>query len=205
MDFSVATDIALCRNCNIQYKYSDLSNVVDPLRMSKHDAPRYVTIYYTGSGEEIIYRKKSPVLLFLMPFYFLWSGGSMTMIYVVPIINGTLTMGGALFGIPFALGTIVLTLVIACLLFCSTKVILNGDNSMVIYGIGKIGYRTNFDIAKVESIRMKDGGVSINDIPQKGIALVENNGTELIFGSLIEEGSKEYIAKYLASKIDLAR
>ena len=201
-DFNISTDIAYCRGCDIQYKYSELNSTVVKIdSFDLNQVPEYISYRREGYDEVITYKRISRTLFFLIPFTAFWSGGSMYGIFIKPIFVGKFVWSEALVGIPFLIGTIILTLIILWCAFGKLVVRISGENSY--YGWGMFGYfwKENFDINKVLSVKLKFRGSKENDIPQDAIVLSFSDNKEINFGSFIQSESKEYIAQFLLSKI----
>ena len=63
-DVNPATDIALCRSCG-------------KTREDLRTPPKWVRVMSGYGGETVLrYRRISPILLFIIPFTLIWSGGT---------------------------------------------------------------------------------------------------------------------------------
>ena len=198
-DFNVATDVAYCRQCKTNHKYSDLITRVEPTRLDQTRLPKHITVEELPEGMRMTYRRVSPIVFFLIPFTCLWSGGSMTGIYIVPLIRGNLNPGQALFGLPFLLGTIVLCSVILFLLFGKWVVLIGKAESYVTVGVGPFQWKRPFDLSQLRTVSLKDTGTSSNGKRMPAIELKFENDTTMTFGSMIHDDSKRFIAEVMAS------
>jgi hypothetical protein len=202
-DFNVSTDLAYCRNCQSHLKYSEIRASIDGTAFENLACPKYVSINEFGERVEVIYRKTSPAVWFLIPFTILWSGGSVGMGLIIPLLNNKLDLHGALFFIPFLLGTIVLVSVILGLLFGKLRVVLDGENSEIYRGVGMIAWRNRFDFSNLKCVTIQKGTMSVNDVVQNEICLIMHEGDTIKFGAMMHEESRTYVAAAIAGKIRL--
>jgi len=193
-DINVSADIALCRQCGMS---SSLSELVSLSRFPPElldQPPRWTRLDEGFSGEKTItYRRPSPMLLFMVPFMAFWSGFSMWGIYIKPLMDGTFDPDDALFGIPFLIGTIILLGVVLYLAFGKWVVTLDHGTGSVFVGVGPIGRTRHFTYARNTIVAMRKTNIRVNEVTQTGI-LVKTGDDELLFGSLIKDNVKEYIA-----------
>ncbi len=200
-DVNVATDIALCRSCGKTSAFSMVSGVselpLDPLQ----DIPRGVRIEndFRG-GMTITYRRISPALLFLIPFAAFWSGGSMWGIYGTQFVKGRFDIGQTLFGIPFLIGTIVLLSIVAFLLLGKWRITLADGGGAVFVGVGTVGWTRYFTYNRDSVVTMRMTAVQVNHVPQKGI-LVRTDGRDFVFGAMLRDGVKQFIAATMMKAI----
>lgn len=200
-DFNIATDIAFCRACNVQFKYSDISATVTPTGFDPSNWPKGLTYSQSGTDERLVYKQLSSVLFFLIPFCAFWSGGSMYVIYIRPLMEGRLDVGNMLFGIPFLLGTIVIVGVILLLLFGQFDLHINPREARLGWTWFGFGKMKTFDPGSMTAVLLKDSTVSRNDVPQKEIVVKLKNGDAVPFGALLSPDAKDKIAAFLANKL----
>ncbi len=204
-DISVAKDIALCRACGRTTAFSRLQSVGELNDVNLDIPPKHVREEYDGQSDlALTYRRRSPVLFFLIPFTALWSGGSVGMIYLRPLLQGTpFNVAEALFGIPFLIGTVILLTVITYLFFSRWVIRITGNEGIVFIGIGSIGWTRRIPIDRSSTITLAACGASVNDqsVPCIRIDTAEKT---LSFGAFIKDDSKRFIAarilKYAKSK-----
>lgn len=199
-DINVSTDIALCRGCSRTFSFSMIRESRALLEQPLNQPPRHVRIEEHFPGQKtIIYKKKSPVVLFLIPFTAFWSGFSIWGLYIHPLMQDPIDWGRMLFGIPFLLGTIVLVSVILFCLFGKWVITLDNGAGTVFVGVGPIGRTHLFRYGRDTLVSLKNSGVSQKEVPLKGIC-IRNEHEELIFGSSIHEKSKRYIAALISEE-----
>jgi len=199
-DVNVSTDIALCRNCGRTHSFSMIRQSGVLLKQALDRPPRHVRVEELFPGRRTIVYKKIPgVVLFLIPFTAFWSGLSMWGIYIQPLLQGRLEWGKMLFGVPFLLGTIVLTFSILMCLFGKWVITLENGMGTVFVGVGRIGWTRAFSYGRNTLVTLKSSGIYQNDVPMKGICLKDEQG-EIGFGSSIQENCKLYIAALLAEE-----
>jgi hypothetical protein len=154
-----------------------------------------------GGETSIIYRRVSPILLFLVPFTALWSGGSMYGIYGNQIREGKFDLGQSLFGIPFLIGTLVLLGIIAYLTFGKWTIALDRGQGSVFVGLGPFGWTRHFSYNRNTLVSMRMTNVQVNEQPQKGI-LVRTDDVDFVFGSLLKEDAKRFIAAAILQQVE---
>ncbi len=193
-DINVATDIALCRSCGNTCPFSLISGTAEVSLEVLSRPPRGVRIEKEFPKPTVItYRRLSPALFFLVPFTAFWSGFSMVGIYGTQIKKGAFNLGETLFGIPFLIGTLVLLGAILFLLFGKWKISLEKGAGRVSVGVGPIGWKRRFSYSRDSLISLRTTDVRVNDVPQKGI-LVRNGNRDFVFGTMLKEEAKVYIA-----------
>ena len=200
-DFNVATDVAYCRVCKVNYKYSELSSRIQATELNQTQVPKHVTVDETPAGMRIVYKKISLLVLFLIPFTLLWGGGSLTAIYILPLIKGKIALYEMLFGIPFLIGTVVLTYVNAFCLFGTTIILVGRSESFVSTGVGPVRWKTNFDLGNVRTVSLKDSQMRNNRQTMKVIELNLEDNSKVQFGAYMDDKARQFIAEIIASLI----
>jgi hypothetical protein len=193
-DVNVSKDVALCRACGQSTAFSLISAAAEINLQSLAQPPRGIRMdEEPGGALKVSYRKISPVVLFLLPFTLVWGGFSLGGIYGSQIRKGQFNLHESLFGIPFLIGTIVLLYIISFLLFGKWVITLNEGAGTVFMGVGSLGWTRRFayDRSTVVSLRLTN--TRVNNVPQKGIS-VRTGGQELVFGTLIKDEVKQFIA-----------
>jgi hypothetical protein len=200
-DVNVATDIALCRACGRTSAFSMTCAEGDLANTSLDNPPRTIRVEEGFGGETtIVYHRLSPMLFFLVPFMALWSGASMIGIYGTQIKNGKFDLEQSLFGLPFAIGTVILLSVIAYLAFGRWAVTLNRGQGTVVVGVGPFVWTRTFSYNQTTIVSLKMTKVSVNDQPQAGV-LVRTDDQDFLFGALIPEDAKRFIAAAILREV----
>lgn len=193
-DVNVAADIALCRACGKTSPFSVIAGGATISLDILSNPPRSVkTQQDFRDGTTIIYRKLSGILFFLIPFTAFWSGLSMWGIYGAQFKKGEFDLSQSLFGLPFLIGTIVLLSVIMFLLCGKWKITMRKGFGTVFVGVGSLGWTRYFNYDRDTLVSMRMTNTRVNNVPQQGI-LIKNGDNELVFGTLIKEDAKQYIA-----------
>ena len=99
--------------------------------------------------------QRSCVIFFLVPFTVVWAGGSLSGIYGTQIARGKFDLGTSLFGIPFLLGSLVLTGLCLFMLFGYSAVESSGGTGRVSRGIGPFRWHRRFSSADVTGIEFQ--------------------------------------------------
>ena len=193
-DVNVATDLALCRSCGNTSSFSIVSGSSDSSLNALANPTRCVKIERGFSGTTVItYRKLSPVLLFLIPFTAFWSGLSMWVIYGSQFRKGEFDLSLSLLGLPFLLGTVVLLSIITFFLAGKWRITLKKGAGTVFVGVGTLGWTRTFAYNRDTLVSMRMTNVRVNGDSLKGI-LIRNESTELVFGTILKEEAKQFIA-----------
>ncbi len=193
-DVNVASDLALCRSCGKTSPFSMVSGVSELAQVPQDAAPKGVTVTQgiTG-GTEIIYRRISKIVFFLVPFMMVWSGFSLSGIYGRQIVSGRFDLSQSLFGLPFLLGTVVMLGVVLFLLFGRWRVRMSAGQGEVFAGVGPIGWTRRFPYGPQSLVSLELTNIQRNRIPQKAIT-VRTGNDEIRFGTGIQEDAKRFIA-----------
>ena len=151
---NVASDLALCPNCNNAFKASSSIGSEVDFRKAMAETPKGIWIEEKLNCVEIGISQRSAAALFLVPFTAVWSGFSMFGIYVTQFIEGKFDLARSLFGIPFLLGTIFLVTITLYMCFGKTILRMDMEGGEVFNGFLGIGFHKRFrweDIARMES------------------------------------------------------
>lgn len=196
-DTNVATDIALCRACGQTTSFSSIAGDAEIDAVDLATPPKGVRIERSLiSGIEIIYRRLSLVLLFLIPFAALWSGLSLSMIYGSQIAKGKFDATASLIGLPFLIGTIVLLSIITFLLFGRWRIHVDRGECEVFTGVGPIGRRRCIPLATDSTIDLEMSSLRINNIPQRHL-VITTHGQTLTFGATLPDPVRVFLAAVL--------
>lgn len=200
-DFNVSTDLAYCRNCRSELSYSELRSAVSGADFTALECPQHVKVEDMGGRTEITYKRIQPAVWFLIPFTCLWSGISVGLGLIMPLMKNEFDPTRSLFMIPFLIGTVILIGVILFLLLSKLRIILDGDQSEVTLEFGPFTWRRRFDFSNVKSVTIRASSLKINDVAQSEVCLIRNDGDPIAFGCLMKEESRQYVAKVIASRL----
>lgn len=154
-DINVAKDIMLCPSCGetssfaeVVAKSREATNENEGLRILSAPPPKHLKVVSDPtdiSGRiTLVYRKISPMALFLVPFTCAWAGGSLSMIYGTQIAKGQFNLQQSLLGLPFLIGSIVLISISLFMLFGKRTLSLQRGNGKYFFGVGPIGFSRRF-------------------------------------------------------------
>lgn len=192
-DVNVSADLALCRSCGKTTSFSVLAEASGIPLEAKAERPKGVSVEEGFRGAiTITYQRRSPLLIFLIPFTAFWSGMSMWGIYISPYMKGSLDLSQSLFGLPFLIGTLVLLSAIAFLLLGKWRILLDGGQGTVFLGAGPFGWTRYFTYDRDTLVSLKPTSIEVNNVRQKGIR-VRTNDRDFVFGAVMKEEAKLYI------------
>lgn len=193
-DVNVATDLALCRNCGRSSSFAMVAGQADISLAVLEQPPKGVRVSRNlHGGTKVVYRRVSPMLLFLVPFTAVWSGISMVGIYGSQLTKGEFNLETSLFGLPFLLGTIVLLGIILFCAFGRWELIVQQGEGSVFAGVGSYGWRRRFSYSRTTTVLLRLTNIQVNDVAQRGIC-VRNDDQDFVFGTLMKEPVKEFMA-----------
>jgi hypothetical protein len=200
-DVHVANDIALCRACGKTTSFSEMVPIPGAEDIDLSQPPKGVLFdSSTIRGKTLIYRRISPIVIFLIPFTAAWSGFSMFGIYGSQLSEGEFDPARSLFGLPFLLGTIVLLSVIVFMLFGSWRFSFNRGTLGVTMGVGPIGWTRRIACDKSARVSIARSSWTQNNQVQHHIR-VDGSGKSLKFATPIPEEPKTFIAESIRRMI----
>lgn len=203
-DVNVSTDLALCRACGKTSSFALVSGNASVTLDAIDHIPKHIQVETNPVlGKTITYRKKSAILLFLIPFTAIWSGGSMWGIYGTQLARGHIDWGKSLFGIPFLIGTVILLSVILFLLLGKWQIRLHRGSGEVFVGIGQLGWTRRFTYNRDSQISLRNSSYRVNDVPQQAIH-IQNGEQEFMFGATLTQDAKQFIAATLLQETQTA-
>lgn len=197
-DLNISTNLGLCRACG--YSGPFLESLMIP-KMTDEEMvrpPKRVSLRREfGDALTIECRPSRVPLLFLVPFTVLWSGVSMAGIYGSQIWKGQFDPKLSLFGLPFLLGTILLTMFILYGLFGKTTITLSKGKARVatkLFGAGRV---RELECGKDTTVVLAKSNYRVNNVAQPEIVLA-SKGRELKFGAaMLTDEAKKYVAAVL--------
>lgn len=216
-DVNVSADLAFCDKCSNLFKLSELlntnidlskkesvsNNILDlPVYESKlkkkqnntidlTNPPSGVWIKKYNDGFEVGATTRSPLAFFLVPFMFVWSGGSIGGIYGSQIISGKFNLFMSLFGIPFLIGTIIFGSIALMFTFGKVCVRVDGNQGVIFTGVGTTGMQKFFNVDEIASIREEGRNF------QNGGTILMEGKQRHIFGSFINSERKYFFIRAL--------
>ncbi len=203
-DVNVSTDIALCRTCGKTSSFALVSGNASVSLEAIDRIPMHMQVARDPVlGKTITYRKKSAILLFLIPFTAFWSGMSMWGIYGTQLASGHFDLGKSLFGLPFLIGTVILVSVILFLLLGKWQIRLHRGEGEVFLGIGPLGWTRRFTYNRETRIALRNSSVRSNNTPLQAI-VVQNGDDEFMFGATLTQEAKQFIAATLLQETQTA-
>jgi len=204
-DINVAADVALCRSCGKSMPFSSLAGIPGEQEVDMSRPPKGIKLEESPfHGKVITHQRRSMIVLFLIPFTLIWSGGSMGMIYGSQIASGEFDPKLSLFGLPFLLGTIVLVTIILFSLFGHTKIWFHRGVCHVYTGVGKLGWTRRHPCSKETRVAVQMSNVRVNNVPKTGIE-VRTGDQKLMFGTMWSDEAKAFVATALKRAMTSSR
>jgi len=199
-DVNVASDLALCRKCGKTTPFSLVSGVSE-LDLAQLDEPmKGVTVTQAMiGGTEIVYRRFSKSVFFLIPFVAVWGGFSLGGIYGRQFSSGHFDPTMSLFGLPFLIGTLVMIVAILFMIRGRWRIRLDGGRGEVFAAVGPIGWTRRFAYGRDSVVSLELSKTQRNDRIQKVIS-VKTGNSGIQFGTPIQDDAKRYIAALIAKE-----
>lgn len=192
-NINVSKDTAYCQSCE---SLTSLSSLLESTPSSNFDTTQSVKgVQVTDNGYKwsIEASNRSLIALFLVPFTFVWAGGSLSGIYGTQLANGEFDPGKSLFGLPFLIGSIVLISITLMSLFGRTYVSNENGKALVFIGIGSIGWYRRFDWKNIDRVTESDSR------QHKHLSLEGNKRLNLGWGLSSEK--LYYMSNFLKTKL----
>ena len=205
-DMNIKEGVAVCSRCGKISKLIDLVEEFDSADYSRllyEKPPRGIKLVrdkMNPIGEvTLIYRRINPAVLFLIPFTAVWSGFSMTAIYIAPLLNeGTIPIEQALLGIPFLLGTILLLCTICTMLFGKKILTLSNGKGTYAFKVFGIGRTKHFELNRSTRIENTETNYQVNHNTQPQITITNGSKRVNMFAGLRYD-AMDYIIALLRS------
>lgn len=197
-DVNVAQDVALCRACNYTGSFLAAASVPRLTDEELARPPQRVSLRREfDDALTVVCRPGRMALWFLIPFVALWSGGSMTGIYLAPLVQGTFDWHDGLFGIPFLLGTFVLLAIVSYLAFGRTAVTLSKGRVRVFTGVFGLGRTREMECGPGTVVTIEKSNFQSNNVSQPEI-VVASGEHRMKFGAMtIPNDAMPYVAAVL--------
>lgn len=190
-DINVPKDLALCRGCGKTSPFSSLCNL-DSAAAEPPKRVRTETDFFDGSVKITCSFLSLPFLLFFVPFTLFWSGFSIYNIYGRQLMTGRFDPMLSLFGLPFALGTIMMIWAIVFMAAGKTTITLRRGEGSVFTGVGRLGRRHKFTCGPGTVVGIEQTTVQVNGRNKDCIAI--RNGADVCkFGTLLSKPTLQYI------------
>jgi hypothetical protein len=204
-DINVASDIALCRACGKSMPFSSLASIPGADAVDLTRPPKGVSleddVFY---GKVLGYRKRSPMVFFLIPFMLVWSGISLGGIYGSQIASGEFDPAASLFGIPFLIGTVVMLVFIVFMLFGRTRIWFHRGICHIFMGVGKLGWTRRHECTPETQVAIRMSNVRVNNQPKPGIEL-KTGERKTMFGTMWSEDAQAFIATAMRRALQAGR
>ena len=225
-EINVGNDLAYCRPCNLAHRLSEITLAADELVAFRSDQPPSGVSVETAGARTVITASNRSIgsALGLLFFAVFWNG--ITSVFVVlafaatlhnlnlpmpgwfpaPRMNGG-TMGWGetlflwLFLTPFILiGVGMASAVLNCL-FGRTEVVLEGTQSSVFSGVGRVGWRRRFEAPQITEIRLYQKRNS-EGADTHGILLALRSGKEIKFGTMLTKERRSFMLQALRQRLN---
>lgn len=151
-NINVSKDTAYCDSCE---SLTSLSSLLESTPSSTFDTTqpvKGVQVLDNGYKWSIEASNRSLMAIFLVPFTLVWASGSLSNIYGTQLLNSEFDPVQSLFGLPFLIGSIVLTSITLMSLFGRTYVSNDNGKALVFIGIGSIGWYRRFDWINIDRV-----------------------------------------------------
>ena len=151
-NINVGKDMAYCIICE---NLTSLSSLLESTPSKNFDISSPVsgtTVNDQGFNWVVSCSHRNWMALFFVPFTLVWAGGSLSGIYGTQIMNGEFDLVQSLFGLPFLMGSVVLTTLCLMNLFGRTVVSVESEKALIFMGVGSIGWYRRFDWSSIDRV-----------------------------------------------------
>lgn len=197
------SDFASCQACGSTFKPSEAPALAPTIRpFSVERPPRGVSFDWQPQGFRIVATTRSPIAFFLLPFTLVWSGGSLGMLYVVPLLAGEGLGLLSLFGLPFLVASVFLIALTAMAIAGRVAISATGLDGELFVGVGPIGRRRRFHWGDIAAAR-EDIGTSRSyqrgrQRTQRTARVCLEGNERICFGSTLGEDQRFYLVRALS-------
>lgn len=191
---NVGKDTAYCTGCESLWSLSALLESIPSKSFDAHSPVNGIHVDERGDSWTVSGSHRSWIALFLVPFTFVWAGGSLSGIYGSQLYSGEFDPGASLFGLPFLIGSLVLTVVCLMSIFGRTLVSVDNGKALIFIGIGSIGWYRRFDWKLIDRVTEN------SSTQYKHLSLEGDKRINLGWG--LSASRQYYMANYLRTKLE---
>lgn len=201
-DVNVAADVILCRSCNCTGKFSDLVREKNDEEILE-TLPCRMKVMKTPRGLEVTYRKSKAIGFFFLFFALFWNGFLCVFLFSSSGKERAGSLIEQLFFIPFILVGIGVLVGAVYALFGRMTLTLNPGRGELFRGVGDMGRRQKFLLAKDARITIEDSSMRQNDRVLHKIVVEQPGGKPFQFGTgIAEDEALQYVAALLRQMRD---
>lgn len=201
-DVNVAADAILCRACNGTGKFSDLVQEGSDEKLLE-TLPRRMKVMKTPRGLEVTYRKPKVIGFSLLFFALFWNGFLCVFLFSPSGNEQTGNLFEQLFFIPFILVGIGVLAGAVYTLFGRMTLTLNPGRGELFRGVGGMGRRQRFLLAKNARISIEESCIRQNEKVVYKIVVEQPGGKPFQFGTgIAEDEAQQYVAALLRQMRD---
>lgn len=196
-DVNVTADIVLCRSCNCAGRFSELVQEGRDEKMLESVPPR-MNVVKTPRGLEVTYRKSKAMGFFFLFFALFWDGFLSVFLFSSFGNGKNVNLVEQLFFLPFILVGIGMLATAVYVLFGRMTLTLNPGKGELFRGVGDMGRRQKFVLAKDACISIEDCNMRQNNRVLHKIVVGQPGGKPFQFGTgIAEDEAQEYVAALL--------
>lgn len=198
---NVEKDLAHCIDCNEVFQISSfIKKETNSLKHISLDKPPKGIYFNDSDGElKITIPTTSYAALFIIPFTLAWGGGSMGGIYGTQIYNLKFSLVQSLFGLPFLIGTIVLTGLSLMMTLGKIIITLTSSDCIIFTGVGSLGIIKTCKLS--ENTEVEEQNYTTNNNNQTSTIQITGIN-QISFGSFLNRDQKLFVIKLLREKLE---
>lgn len=194
-NINLHTDLALCKGCGNLARPSELADDdFTPVTLTR--PPKGAWYRQTMSETVIGATTRNPGAFFLIPFTFVWAGGSMTGIYGSQIQSGEFSLVMSLFGLPFLVGSIVLIATTLMSVCGKVEVRLRDRQGVIFVGVGGLGWKRRIHLDHIDTIT-EHGWSGANYPGHQGSGILLQGRSRLRFATNLNEPRRHFMLNAL--------
>ena len=202
-DFNVSTDVAFCRRCGKNHRYSELADFEVRAGFRPDRPSRGMRVLPDdGTGEGIVFRYYGGMLAFFCVFTVFWCG--ITGVLTVAFWNAKdVPWFAVLYMIPFQLIGLGLLTGTLMMLFGHGELRFRDGALEMFSGIGRIGRRRRWMVADIRNVSVEQTRMQVNGRQVRGVAIVTADGRRRFIGRSLDAEKQQFLVNLIRQKIRL--
>ncbi|MDB5387712.1 MAG: hypothetical protein JWM11_3358 [Planctomycetaceae bacterium] len=200
-DIDFSSELASCRHCRSKSHFSEIRGAIRAADFASFECPESVAVTESGARTEIGYFR-IPLLAWILvpPLIVLCIAGPWILLQLE--FDNQFDMFSLLtrFVATALLRLIVIIPLLLVMISRRVMIILDGNQKAITIRSGLFESR-RLDTSNVEAVTIRDSNLKVNNVAKPEICLILKVGAPIVFGRVMQEDSRLYIASLIASKL----